>query len=249
MFGERLDRGIILACTVFSSVVILGLLPLAIRRYGTTPDNARYFMGFFHILLWVVVGGLAMRKWRQPLIALMRRYEGRPKSAFIAFSVLLACIEEALACLMTNLGRLFGDPTGQVYITASANYLDLAFLHSVIVIVPQVAIWSWILERYRFTSSRLFVLFGVQGGLAEIAFAGMQPALFPTWLLVYALMTWLPYQAFEPALERARIRKNPGFLIQILSLVLVQAGCILFSLAFLAISYGLFGHPLSHFPK
>lgn len=245
--GERIDRGIVILCVTFSAVVIFGLLPFAIQRYGTEPGNARFFMGFFHILLWVVIGGWLMRQYPQALITFMRRYEGWPKTAFVFFGIILASLEEASACLMSNLGGVFGDPTGKVYITASTSYFDLIFLHSVIVIVPLLVVWAWRLQRYSFTSSRFFVLFGGQGALAEVVFAGMQPALFPTWLLVYALMVWLPYQAFAPAFDRAGLRERPGVVDQVMSLVLAQVGCFVWTLAFLGVSHGVFGHPLSHF--
>lgn len=245
---DRVDRGIILLCSAFSALLLLGLLPVAISRYGSTPDNARFFMGFFLIFGWLVIFGGLMWAYQHPLMAFMRQYASRPKTGFVAFSILLACLEEALACLATNLHGPFGDPTGRVYITASSNYLDLIFFHSVIVIVPLLVVWSWTLARYRFTGTRLLLLFGAQGALAEVVFAGMQPALFPTWLLVYGLMVWLPYQAFQPALDRARARRTPGLLAHLLFPLLAQLGGVLFTLVFLLISHGLIKHPLSHFP-
>ena len=245
--GERIERGIIILCSLFSAVVIFGLLPFAIQRYGTSPDNARFFMGFLLILLWVVIGGGLMRRYQQPVIQFMRRYERKPKTAFVIFAIILACIEEAIACLGTNLHGPFGDPTGQTYITASANYFDLIFFHSVIVILPLLIVWSWILARYSFSTGGFFIIFGVQGALAEVAFAGMQPALFPTWLLVYGLMVWLPYKAFAPALDGARVRKTPGLVVHVAALILAQLGGVIFTVAFLCISHLIFKHPLSHF--
>lgn len=247
-WSERINHGIIFLCSLFSAIVILGLLPIAILRYGSAPDNARFFQGFLLIFVWVAVGGWLMHRYQLSIISLIQRYKQRPKSAFVVSGIILACIEEAIACLATNLHGPFGDPTGQAYITASSNYFDLIFLHSVIVIVPLLIAWSMVLERYRFSVSRFFILFGVQGALAEVVFAGMQPALFPTWLLVYGLMVWLPYKALVPAFDLARERRVPGVAAHVVSLLLAHLGGVIFTFVFIAISHGIFGHPLSHFP-
>ncbi|MFO1467046.1 MAG: hypothetical protein U1F35_11535 [Steroidobacteraceae bacterium] len=243
-----LERRLIFLCALFSAVLILVLLPFAIQRYGTDSHNARFFMGVFLIVTWVLAGGLLMRRYQGRITTLMRRWGRKPKTAFVTFSLLLACVEEGIACVATNLSGAFGDPTGSAYITASGNFFDLIFFHSVIVIVPLLIVWSWLLERYDFTVPRFFILFGVQGALSEIAFAGMSPALFPMWLLVYGLMIWLPYQALAPAFDRARVRIKPGFLVHVTSLLLAQAGSFAFTLAFIGVSHGLLRHPLSHFP-
>jgi hypothetical protein len=243
-----LERRLILLCALFSAALILVLLPFAVQRYGTDPHNAIFFMGAFLIVTWVLVGGLLMRKYQDRITILMRRWERRPKTAFVTCSLLLACVEEGVACAATNLSGVFGDSTGMAHITASSNFFDLIFFHSVIVIVPLLIVWSWILERYGFTVPRYFLLFGVQGALSEVAFAGMSPALFPTWLLVYGLMIWLPYQAFAPSFDRARVRIKPGILVQGTSLLLAQAASAVFTLAFIGVSHTLLRHPLSHFP-
>ena len=202
--APRLDNAVLIGCGVIGTVVILGLFPLAISRFDTY-GTSRYFMGFGLILCWVVAGGLAQRRWRATLSDWLSRSDRHWRVAFVGAGVVLASIEEAVACLMTNLRSVFEDPTCTAFITASGNYLDLIFRHSVVVIVPMLIAWAWLLTRYRFTPLRVFVLFGAQGASAEVVWAGMTPVLFPVWLYVYGLMIWLPALAFQDSAERMRM--------------------------------------------
>ncbi|MFN8611599.1 MAG: hypothetical protein U0931_28905 [Vulcanimicrobiota bacterium] len=245
---NRFDLLIFRLCAVFSAVLLLGLLPVALRRYGAEPGNARFFMGFFHVLVWVVLCGGLMARHRQVLCLSLGRWRSHPALALVLSSLSLACLEEAIACLATNLHGPFGDPTGRVYITASANLLDLIFFHSVVVIFPLLLAWAALLRRYAFSVSRFTLIFGAQGALAEVAFAGMQPALFPTWLLVYSLMVWIPYRAYFSAFDAQRERIPPGVVQQLAAPIMTQLAGILFTLVFLMISHGLLKHPLSHYP-
>ncbi len=49
----------------------------------------------------------------------------------------LTLVEEAIAPWMTNGVPLFEVVMGEVYLTASANYFDVVYFHSVIVFMPQ----------------------------------------------------------------------------------------------------------------
>lgn len=94
---------------------------------------------------------------------------------------------------MTNLAPLFGVPLGAAYITASANYLDVVALHSVVVFVPMFICWAWMLSRWDFSPTKVFLLFGVTGFLTESSFSGsLNFAQAPFWIFVYGLMIWLP---------------------------------------------------------
>ena len=84
-------------------------------------------------------------------------------------------------------------PLGAAYITASANYLDVVALHSVVVFVPMFIAWAWMLSRWDFSPAEVFLLFGLTGFLAEAQFAGtFNLAQAPFWIFVYGLMVWLP---------------------------------------------------------
>lgn len=51
---------------------------------------------------------------------------------------------------MTNMAPLFGVKMGEAHITASANYLDVALCHSVVVLVPTCIAWALLLRYYDF---------------------------------------------------------------------------------------------------
>lgn len=245
---QSVDRILLRVAGGIGGALVFGLLPFALQKFGSY-GTARYLMGFGLIVLWVIVGGSLMRRHQAALARFMVGYDRRWRTAFLVFSTLLACIEEAIACLMTNLGGVFGDPTGTAYITASGNYLDLVFRHSVVVIVPMLAAWVWLFGRFRFSATRAFLLFGGQGALAEIIFTGMAPALFPVWLYVYGLMIWLPAQAFGPAAERSNRRREPRVAGHLLALMLPLLVGFVSTALYLTITGGLFGpHPPSHFP-
>lgn len=205
-------------------------------------------MGAGLVLIWAAVGGSLMRRYRLALADFPRRFESRWRLAFIVTGAVLASIEEAVACAMTNLRSVFGDPTGTAFITASGNYLDLVFRHSVIVIIPMLAVWAWLLSRYRFTPGRTYLLFGAQGALAEVVFTGMPVVLMTVWLHVYGLMIWLPALAFSPAAERSGRRRDPGVMANLLALIAPLIGGFLFTAAFLAVTKAVSPHPDSHFP-
>jgi hypothetical protein len=123
---------------------------------------------------------------------------------FVIMATLLALIEEAITTSMTNLAPLFGVPVGSAYITASANYLDVVCLHSVVVFVPMFVAWAVLLQRVDFRPSVVFLLFGLTGTLAEAGFGGAQAfAEIAMWVFVYGLMVYLPAYCL-PAERAAR---------------------------------------------
>jgi hypothetical protein len=81
--------------------------------------------------LWLGGAGLLTLWGRDKARAILQRTTHHSGLKFILFVALLALIEEAIATLMTNCAPLFGVHVGEVYITASANYLDVVVFHSV----------------------------------------------------------------------------------------------------------------------
>lgn len=163
---------------------------------GSPRENAIAWMVTGLFLLWCVLGGGLMWRYREPLSRRFRGWRGRWQVKFVLLCSLLALIEEAITTTMTNLAPLFGVPTGEAYITASTNYLDVVLGHSVVVFVPMFVAWAWMLSRWRFQPKQVMVLFGGTGILAEtFSFGGHQLLGWGLWLLVYGLMVYLPAYA------------------------------------------------------
>jgi len=150
-------------------------------------------MGWGLILLWIFLAGSLMHRFREPIRKAVSNINLDWRLKFILFATILALVEETITTSMTNLAPMFGVKVGEAYITASANYLDVVCLHSVVVFVPMFVGWAVILWRYDFSPFAVFVLFGLTGTLAEMSFGGPQHALeFGLWIFVYGLMVYLP---------------------------------------------------------
>jgi hypothetical protein len=159
------------------------------------PPNTRavVFMGAGLVLFWILIAGTWMRRFRDPIRAIVQALPGHWQLKFVLLATLLALLEEAVTVTMTNLAPVFGVPVGAAYITASANYLDVVCLHSVVVFVPMFAGWAWMLKRWDFSPNAVFLLFGLTGFLAESMFAAsLNLAMLPFWIFVYGLMVYLP---------------------------------------------------------
>jgi hypothetical protein len=158
-------------------------------------------------IFWMLGCGLLTLKLRGALRIRLLGFSHHPRLVFLGFATCLALLEEAVATLMTNAAPLFGVAAGQDYITASANYLDVVSMHSVVVFVHQFAAWAWLLSGFDFRPFTVFMLYGLTGTLNEVLFAGPQ-ALISTaqWLFVYGLMVYLPAYCFHPSTKRSPVR-------------------------------------------
>jgi hypothetical protein len=178
----------------------------AVVLTGAGPNSRAVIkMALGLVLLWIVLGGLLMRRLRDPLRAAVQKLHLDWRLKFVLFCTLLALVEEAVTVTMTNLAPVFGVPLGAAYITASADYFDVVGLHSVVVFVPMFIGWAWLLQRYDFSPNAVFLLFGLTGTLAEVSFGGAQQLLsLGFWTFVYGLMVYLPAYACLPAGRDAR---------------------------------------------
>lgn len=161
---------------------------------------------------------------------------------FILFGILLALLEEFVTTAMTNLAPFFGVQVGEAYITASANYFDVVLHHSVIVFTPWFIAWAWILKRYAFSPFWVFLLFGLDGLVAEwLTFGWQHLNEFALWIFVYGLMVYLP--AYTVPAERGATRPNiwHGALAIVLPFVSGIPWTVLVHLMFPT-------HPAIHFP-
>jgi hypothetical protein len=209
-------RNFIRALAVWTALSTLFVLLIAIFFMGPN-SRAVIFMGAGLVLLWIVLGGTLMWTTRERVRAFVLGSRLPWPLTFTLFCTLLALTEEAVTVSMTNLAPLFGVPLGAAYITASANYLDVVTSHSVVVFVPMFIGWAWMLARWDFRPTEVFLLFGLTGFLAETSFAGLlNLAQAPFWIFVYGLMVWLPANSLPLRSEA----KRPGWWVVPLAAIL-----------------------------
>ena len=77
--------------------------------------------------------------------------------------------------------------------------------------------WAWLLTRYDFAPSAVFILYGITGVLAESGTFGAQNlADAGFWVYVYGLMMFLPAYAIPPH----QTKRKPGVGATVLAIVL-----------------------------
>lgn len=180
---------------ILGGLAALITLLLTLFVLGDDRPSARAIIGmlFGLIILWIIIGGSLMLKFRDAIKTRVQQINLPWRTRFVLFAILLALTEEAITTSMTNLAPLFGVKVGEAYITASANYFDVVLFHSVIVFVPMFMTWGWLLARYDFSPNAVFLLFGITGTLAETISFGTQNLLAaPVWIYIYGLMVYLP---------------------------------------------------------
>lgn len=234
---------------------IAGLLTSAAAlaaSWSSPAHRAVLLMAWGLIATWVVfLGGLSYR-YRDKIRSQIQRLPGSWQLKFFSLFLAGALLEEAVTTSMTNLAPIFGAPHGSAYITASGNYLDVVTFHSVIVFLPMIAAWTWLVNRYRYTPVQVFVLWGLTGWIMEIGFSGpSQVGAIGFWVFIYGLMAWPAAYASLPD-ERPAARDVRWydlvlpFPVAALSLVLFAT---LASLAAAISGYNPYaGHPGIHFP-
>ncbi len=176
---------------VYSAIVVTLVSLFILLSTDDTRGQAIIKMALGLILLWVVLGGTIMLRYRDAIRDTIQRIPLNWKVRFILFATCLALIEEAITTTMTNLAPIFGSEIGEAYITASANYLHVVLFHSVILFIPMFVSWAWLLSRYEFSPNSVFLLFGLVGSIAE---ASINPTslIGGFWFFVYGLMVYLP---------------------------------------------------------
>ena len=192
---------------------------LVILQFATTDPVGRAIarMAIGLVVIWVIGGGALSLLLRRPARRWLQRYARYWRVVFVLGATVMALLEEAVTTTMTNLAPLWGVPIAKAHITASGNYLDVVLLHSVIVFVPMFVVWSWLLTRYDFAPSAVFILFGATGCLAEAGTFGLQNlASAGFWVYVYGLMVFLPAYAILPQ----RTARKPGVGATLLAIIL-----------------------------
>ena len=202
----------IVKCLVVYTALLLSFMAFAFfgGRNAQTGEAARIGrailgMGLTLCVVWCLFGGLMMLRYRDPLVRLLKMIPGPWQLRFVIGCTLLAMAEEAVTTTITNLAPLYGTKVGEAYITASANYIDVITMHSVVVFVPMFVGWAFMLTWWRFTATEVFLLWGASGSIAEAQFAGNPGHLIAGfWFFVYGLMIWLPACAVPESRETAR---------------------------------------------
>jgi hypothetical protein len=192
-----------------SAVIIVLIIPLMLLELvGVTAEGRKRYPSFEGAILlmagtlalvWNVIGGTAMFLFRNRVRALLGRSRLSARATFVLFATALALLEEVVTTTLTNLAPAFGS--SQAFITASRNYLEVVIWHSVIVIAPMFVVWAWLLDRYIFRASAVFLLFGINGVLAELLIGGPAILMAPFWIFVYGLMIFLPAYSFTRTTE------------------------------------------------
>lgn len=126
------------------------------------------------IIFWIVICGGLMYRFREPIRNAVLKIQLPWQLKFVLFVTLLALLEEAITTAMTNLAPIFSVKIGEAYITASTNFFDVVFFHSVIVFLGPFIFWALALKRYDFSPFATFLIFGVSGVFAEVSFGGSQ---------------------------------------------------------------------------
>lgn len=187
---QRLARWFVI---LLGGWLLLSTSLVTVAVYQKPSHRAVLGMGWGLIVLWILVGGSLTFFLRERVRRSLGGVRLDWRFQFVLFATLLALIEEAITTTMTNLAPWFGVKIGEAYITASANYLDVVGLHSVVMFVGMFVGWALLLWRWWFSPFQVFLLFGITGLLAESLTFGLQNLTqFGLWIFVYGLMVYLP---------------------------------------------------------
>lgn len=233
-------RLIVLVLIPLMIIQMLGLAAEGKKRYGTF-EGAIMLMAATLALIWNVIGGGTMYLARNLVREFINKSPLQPGATFILFATALALLEEVVTTSITNGAAAFGN--SRAFITASRNYFEVVLWHSVIVIVPMFAVWAWFLSRYRFTTSCVVLLFGVNGVLAELLIGGPALLMAPFWVFVYGLMIFLPAYTFKVRTERL----SPSWYHYPLVVLacIVASACVALMVKFLSLHLPHFGETLT----
>jgi hypothetical protein len=227
---------------LLGSYLIVSFVLVYLFTRGDRIAHAIISMGSGLILFWVILGGSCMYLLRRKIKHIIQRIPVNWRLKFVLFGIFMAMLEEAITTRLTNLAPSFGVEVGEAYITASSNYFDVILHHSVIVFIPWFIAWAWILKRHDFSPFWVFLLFGINGLVAEaITFGWGRLNEFAMWIFVYGLMVYLPAYTIPSKRGAQPPRIWHGALAFILPLLIGIPWAILINLIFP-------DHPAIHFP-
>ena len=219
---ERLSRIATRIIAVWAGIVGVFVAVMALFVPLAPDERAIFRMAGGLFVLWVVLSGSLMVRYRVPLTRWLRRIPLDWQLRFVLLCIAFALLEEAVTTTMTNLGPFFGAVSGAARITASKNYLEVVTQHSVIIFVPCFVAWAFLLHRYDFRPVEVFLLYGVSGWLAEVMTFGTQNVgAGGFWICVYGWMVYLPACTVP---EERRVRPVKAWHVPLAMILIFIAG-------------------------
>ena len=158
---------------------------------ATDNEKAIIKMSIVFIFIWVIICGSLMCFFRNSISNFIRIIPMNWKLKFFVSALLLILFEEIIATTITNLAPLFGGDIGKAFITASTNYFHVVLFHSVIMFIPFILVWTYLVSKYVFLPNQIFLLFGLLGTIGE-SFLNHYALIAGFWFFVYGLMIYLP---------------------------------------------------------
>src|SRR3989344_3238363 len=104
------------------SIVVVTIISTFILVNAEPTDKAIIKMALGLIIIWVILLGSLMYKFRDHIKNFIQKIPLNWKLKFLIFATILALLEEIITTSMTNLAPIFGSEIGIAYITATNNY-------------------------------------------------------------------------------------------------------------------------------
>ena len=206
-------KKLLIAIAIFS-IIYLSLVYTHISNTWSPNDLAIIKMWIWLFIIWWIIWWFFQFALKNIIKKIVHMTPEKWKMKFFVMCVLLVSIEEFIAVIMTNNAENFWWEVGKAYITASSNYFEVIFLHSIIVFLPMFYSWVVLLKKYSFSASQALFFFGVSWIIWEIF---MNPIALISWfwIFIYWLMIALPVYCLPK-----RDVKKPWFFAYIQALVL-----------------------------
>ena len=204
---QKVALGLLRLLAVWGVVMYAAVTAFVLSNQPSRDARWILLEGAGLILIWCVGAGAGMAALRGPLTRWIRRVPLPWGLRFFLLCTLLAMIEEGVTTSLSSAAVRWGQVSPAGIITASTNYWEVIFLHSVIVFLPMFAVWVWMLRRWDFSPVEVMLLFGLSGTLGEtLSFGTQNLSAVGMWVFVYGWMVWLPAYSLPAARGQAPVR-------------------------------------------
>lgn len=196
------------------SIAFLSLVYVDVLNNWDANGLAIMKMSIFLSFLWIIIWGTFQYFFKDIVRKMINMTEKKWKKKFFVLCIILVWIEEAIAVTMTNNVVQFWWEPWKAFITASTNYFEVIFLHSIIVFIPMFYAWILLLKKYDFSTAQVLFFFWISWIIWEIF---MNPIALISWfwIFIYGLMIALPVYC----LPKRNLRK-PWFTWYVWALIL-----------------------------